>query len=361
MSAVMRAQQKSFSGLNMLQLVRQLVPNDALTDHRCLDEIGKHVRFCGHISYEHPKHEIAYIDAREYDNPEKYSDKATGKNKPPIKVYLNKHVMAGLLGPLPAPYMEMCYQQLRDGKGAMSAFFDVFNHRLNVLRYWMMARSTPDSSTSELRVSLPGRLINAVSGDQYGPLSPRNLLSLAGLLHDTQRSHSVVQLLLNRLLGLPVRLEAFRGGWLPLDEHQQIRLGQTNSVLGQSSVVGSHCWDQHKSLGIVIDMPDFDTLYSYLPPKHHSHQTMMAAARLNNQGYAWLSSVARWLTHYRYDLEITLRLPQTYNSVEMRSDSLSSPRLGYTSWIRESKQLTFNQTDQSWQIRFVISAQEQSS
>jgi len=310
MSAVSHSRQ-NFAGLNLMQLVRRLAPVSGRDDSELLNELGKHVRFRGHISYQHPRHEVAHVDARQQ----------------PVEVFLNDNVLASLLGPLPAPYLELCHQRMRDGDPAMAVFLDIFNHRLNALRYCMKARSSSELTFKEPQHALPGELLNAINGDplrQVGegegaPLDGRHLLGLAGLLHQNQRSHSVVQLLLRRLVGLPLELTAFEGGWLPLDEDQQNRLGFQNSRLGSDAVLGSHCWDQHKALGLNIEVPDYHSLRGLLP---------------GGERYRWFCRLVRWLTHYRFDVNVRLRLSaRAGDGIPLVSDPELAARLSYTSWL----------------------------
>jgi len=332
----MRSHQK-FTGLNLWQLVRRLSPTNHGEESNLLDEIGKHVRFRGHISYQHSGHEVAYVDMRQQ----------------PVEVFLNENILAGLSGPLPAPYMELCYQRQRDGDPAMAVFLDIFNHRLNALRYSMRARTNGDLSLRAPEQTLPGQLLNAINGDPSrqiaegddAALQARNLLGLAGLLHHHQRSHTVVQLILRKLIKLPLKLTSFEGGWLPLDEDQQIRLGQDNSRLGESAVLGRRCWDQHRALGLRIDVPDYQTLIAFLP---------------KGERHDWLCRLVRWITHYRFDINVSLRLPiQAGNGLLLASSPEQGLRLSYTSWLNNhpNGEIETGNGDQQYRVsRYTIAA-----
>lgn len=340
MSALASVEHKTYAGLSLLQLVRRLLPLPLRNGSQVMKHLGDHVRFRAHLGYEHPQHQVAGVDVR----------------TTPVQIYLNQYILAGLLGTLPAPYLELCYQRAREGDGAMAAFLDVFNHRINTLRYWMMMRANPDLGLAQDQLPLPGRLINAINGDQAGPLNPRQLLAIAGLLSHPRRSHSFVQSLLRRLIGLPLQLQPFRGGWLPLDKEQHIALGLQNSRLAQTTVIGTRCWDQHKSLRLLIQVETYEQLIAF-QPQGERHQ--------------WLCDLVRWITHYRYDIEVCLSLPKTHQALPLHAhpEAGKGLRLAYTSWLYQStpemaarKQWRLNtsmpaQADtEQWQLTFTIQA-----
>jgi type VI secretion system protein ImpH len=340
MSTLATVDHKTYTGLNVLQLVRRLLPLSLHNGTQVLDSLGDHVRFRAHIGYEHPKHQVAYIDA----------------STKPIQIYLNQSILAGVLGTLPAPYLELCYQRSREGDNAMAAFLDIFNHRINTLRFWTMMRTSPDLGLAEDQLPLPGRLINAINGDQTGPLNQRQLLAIAGLLNHPCRSHSFVQSLLQRLIGLPLQLQSFLGGWLPLDKEQHIALGQHNSHLAKTSIIGTRCWDQHKSLRLIIQVSTYEQLVAF-QPEGARHQ--------------WLCKLVRWITHYRYDIEVCLSLPKTQQALPLHSQPPAGKglRLAYTSWLyqrapenAECKQWRLNTKVpaqaiiEQWQLTFTIPA-----
>lgn len=327
MSAVVPAR----GPLDLYQLVRRHMPERLESGEQVLEDLGQHIRFRGYLGFEHPAGEIARVDS----------------SSRPVQVYLHRNTVAGLLGPLPEPYFQWCYERMRAGDSAMAAFFDIFNHRINALRYWIRARREPGLAPLPPEQSLAGKLISAFGGGtdrrrQAVPDSPidgRTLLGLAGLLIYGPRSLSLLARILRQLLNWRLSLEGFRGGWLALEPQQRTALGRRNSTLsadgGNTAQLGGRVWDQHLGLRIQVQMQDPAECADYLP---------------GGGRHSWLCQLLRLLTGFRYDLELCFRFASYPATEPLGSERL---RLAQGSWLPAPPG-----SKPEWDIRVLIPAQE---
>ncbi|WP_428243234.1 type VI secretion system baseplate subunit TssG [Gynuella sp.] len=329
MAAIVRS--SGTTPVDLYQLVRDCLPKTVSTTQQVLDTLGEHVRFRGYLGFEHPYHEVAKVDTRTQ----------------PVQVYLNRFAVSGLMGPLPEPYFQWCYERVRAGDFAMAAFFDMFTHRINALRYLSRARRQPGLSPLRPEHSVPGKLLSAYAGmiDQRrtvvedSPVTGRLLLGLAGLLIYAPRSLSLLQLILQRILNWRLQVDGFRGGWLNVDSAQQVALGRRNSTLSMRAAhttqLGSRVWDQHLGLRLRVWMEHPDACVDYLP---------------DGKRHEWLSQLLRMLTYCRHDIEVCFLFPHSWRSRRLGSDGI---RLAYSSWLQYEDRDTAPQ----WTIRLRIPAQ----
>lgn len=321
------------SPLDLYQLVRQHMPDQLKDTNQVLEQLGQHLQFRGYLGFEHPSGEIARIDA----------------SRKPVQVFLNRFTVAGLLSPLPEPYFQWCYDRMRSGDQAMASFFDLFNHRINSLRYVSRARREPGLAPLAPEHSVPGQLMSAFAGGpdtrqevfENSPITGRALLGLAGLLIYGPRSLSLIQLILQRLLNWTVKVEGFVGGWLGVDEDQRIALGLRNSTLSadtrMAAQLGSRVWDQHLGLRMVVTLDDPRECFPFLPgQKRHD----------------WLCQLMRMLTYFRYDIELKFQFPRSWRSLKLKKEPVM---LGYTSWLTTRP----SRTPPNWQLTLHIPAQKE--
>ena len=325
------AQRRGGTPLDLYQLVREHLPETVSNTQQILDALGQHVQFRGYLGFEHPHQEIARVDSRTQ----------------PVQVYLNRFAVAGLLGPLPEPYFQWCYERVRAGDFAMASFFDIFTHRINALRYLSRARRQPGLAPLAPENSVPGKLLSSYAGavDQRretvadSPVNGRILLGLAGLLVYAPRSISLLQIILQRILNWKLQIDGFRGGWLELDPDQRVALGKRNSTLSMQAAktvqLGSHAWDQHLGLRVRIWMNHPDDCFDYLP---------------GQSSHDWLCQLLRVLTYFRYDIELCFVFPHSSRSRPLTGAMV---RLAQSSWLQSDDR----DAPPEWMIKVHIPAQ----
>lgn len=125
------------------QLVRLLLPNGTSED-QILEQINAKIDFNASMAMDFPPGMIRVVTPGEPSGGDN-DDEQPGKTQ----ISCASHNIAGLSGPLPEPFVEMLRDDVLAGDGAMAAFIDLFNQRLQALRYLIKAR-TDNTLTSAL-------------------------------------------------------------------------------------------------------------------------------------------------------------------------------------------------------------------
>lgn len=170
----------------------------------------------------------------------------------------------GLLGPggpLPLHLTEYVRQRERvSGDSAPRRFLDLLHHRMLSFFYRAWASSRPAvhwDRPAEDRFSL---WVGALMGLGTPALKDRDHVPDRAKLHEAGRFASQcrnaegLEAILAEYLGVPVRLEPFRGRWLDIPEDGRWRLGESpdTGTLGVSSTVGSRVWDREQSFRLIL-------------------------------------------------------------------------------------------------------------
>lgn len=212
----------------------------------------------------------------------------------------------GLIGPkgvLPQHYTEMVMRQEREitrdpEKGALRAWFDLFNHRLIGLFYraWEKYRFFVSYERTARRPGRdPGRdpftaallcLIGLGTRglrERLGVTPPPGstpadgpsarvddlaLLHYAGILAQRTRNASGLQTLLEGYFGLPIEVRQFQGQWLSLEPSRQSRLGGgagAHNALGRDVVAGSRVWEIRSKIRLRLGPLSYANFRSFLP------------------------------------------------------------------------------------------------
>jgi type VI secretion system protein ImpH len=241
--------------------------------------------------------------------------------------------LAGPLGPLPPSYTEAALLARKRRSPSLAAFLDIFVQRLGELfvraaeKYRLPARVHRDAADGTQAggdaiaasiFALIGFALPALRGRLSFPDS--ELLPYAGLLGNRTRSAAGLAIMLNDLLGVPVRIEPFRGRWVAVSPGEQTRLdtvaGQY-SRLGVDAVAGARLFDVQGAFRIVVgplNYPDFISL----SPGSARLRRLIDAARL----YAGV--------HLSFDVQLVL----AKEAIPECQLAGTNPRLGWNSWVR---------------------------
>ncbi len=305
------------------QLLRILMPM-GLSEDELLANLHQSIRFRACQKTDFPPAEIRQLKPLKNIN-----QKGIGSNKSwEISCVINN--ISGLGGPIAEPFNEMLRQNSRDGEGEMSDFFDIFNQRIQILRY--LSRVTTDSSlsNSNAQSSRQGKFMLALSGNYYQQhrkiynQSESTLLGLAGGLANRRLGLPVVSKLLKKVMNLElIKMNSLQGKWLDIDKSDHIKLGQSNHRLSQQATLGTKVWDQHAVVELVIG--GFD---------HVRAQKLIPDGKEHQQ----LKQLLDWITDCRCDCRVTLVFAQQQNyQLELSKSSSAKVRLGYTSWLPEKR------------------------
>lgn len=181
------------------------------------------------------------------------SDVARIKPGMPNELEARFLTLAGPMGPLPPPYVEMIRQALRRGREpAVKDFLDIFHHRLLSILYRVrkkhriaLDRRPPDEGRlANVLFALMGLGTQGMRGRLAVP--DRALTRYVGLLNEQPRSLHGLERILSDYFGVTVRGRSFVGAWQSLEADDLTVIGRDgrNNALGQGVVLGSRIWDQ---------------------------------------------------------------------------------------------------------------------
>ena len=245
-AAVMQALTDTPYRFDFFQAVRWL-------ESRCADlpRVGEShrpqeeaVRFHQHVTLGFPP--SALHDYREQANEDRTS----------MDLWVNFFGLLGPGGPMPLPITEYVYDRSHnhDDK-TLTAFLDIFNHRMISLFYRAWARCQQAVSHDRREDDWYADYVGSFLGVGSPPFRNRDALAdelrlyYSGRLSCQTRNAEGLQAILEDFFGLPVVIEEFVGQWIDLSPQDRSRLGGTaaNSSLGVTSIVGTRFWEcQHK-------------------------------------------------------------------------------------------------------------------
>jgi type VI secretion system protein ImpH len=181
--------------------------------------------------------------------------------------------LTGSVSPLANAMSEEVLRDLQDHDGNLSAFYDIFHHRLISLffRSWKKYRFY-SGFRNDGKDAFTQRALAFVGVDPHGA-SPRFSLplafqlSLAPLLAHRTRSARTLEVALRRVLpeGINVRIESFVERIVDIPKEQRIRLGLANTTLGEDFVVGRRVHDRSGRFRIHVGPVTYDRYEELLP------------------------------------------------------------------------------------------------
>jgi type VI secretion system protein ImpH len=160
--------------------------------------------------------------------------------------------LTGSASPLPL-FMSEEIEQAQDAGQMRRGFLDIFHHRLVSfvfrigVKYDIAREFSQDCTDPWTRRILALAGLDEWAGRRTKYIPAWRLARLAPLLASRVRSARVIETALQDLcaeaLGeARVKMVQFAGGWVPLDPTQRTLLAKSNSILGQSSVLGVQCF-----------------------------------------------------------------------------------------------------------------------
>ncbi|BFM48697.1 type VI secretion system baseplate subunit TssG [Marinomonas sp. THO17] len=220
------------------------------------------------------------------------------QNKAKHQVECSYYNLTGLDGPLVEPFVDLLRQDLRYGKGALAAFIDLFNNRLQALRYLIHAQHHATLTSSLAQHTSMGQFMLAISGHEDSLQRQRHqqedatLLSLAGSLANCRMTLPMMRKLFAIVLGVSlIALRSLVGRWLTIQKNDHTLLGQRNQRLSAEATLGTRVWDQQAAVELVLG-PLSLVRIQRLVPGGTEHQA--------------LRDLVSWVCDKRSDCRITL-------------------------------------------------------
>ncbi|MCJ8273810.1 MAG: type VI secretion system baseplate subunit TssG [Psychrosphaera sp.] len=297
------------------QLVRLLLPTQVKEDE-LLDQINRRFDFKASEAQDFPSGEIRRVKPV---NPAKpFGDKN--------QITCNHYNIAGLGGPLPEPFVEMLRDDQVYGEGAMAAFVNIFNNRIQALRYLIKAATDNNLTSSRAAESKTGQFLLSLSGHlgaeqrALHQQSSDTLIGLAGELANTRMTLPTITRLLRITLDLAlIKMNCLLGRWLTVESSDHTLLGNANHRLGTQAVLGKKFWDQQAAFELVLGPMPASRLQQLVPGGNDHNK---------------LRHLVEWISDKRCDCKITLVCQQNSATVATLSKQKNQTNtLGYGAWL----------------------------
>jgi type VI secretion system protein ImpH len=321
-----------FGRFNVHQLVRLLLRqqkepmSDVARRNRSAGRVpvGQRLRFKADISAAFPGREIASVREQQ--------PKAGAPAQ--VEVVTPNFCIAGAIGPLPEPFTEWLRELRQERSPVMGDFLNIFNQRLNVLRYEFKARQTIALNNAAPGKTAHARYLAALMGmhqhelgDQV-PLPRRALLGVAGLLANPRRSAFTVGRVAGAFLGAAVHVKELAGAWQVLEPDNLTLLGRGGQPLGSLSVLGRRVWDQQARIRLVVAPLSWTDFCGLLP--------LAEGERKPAPGHAALAALLRFTLDRQCDCEVLLTAadpPPPELTAAPAAERETGLRLGQTAWL----------------------------
>ena len=272
-------------------------------------------RFRSRIALDFPASEIHEIlDA---------VDSRSGNTR--LEMIVNFMGMVGVSGVLPQPYTDLVLDRIRHRDSALWSFLDIFTHRSVSMFYRAWRKYRFPVGYERGNDVFTGYLYDLVGLGTKGlrgrmSLADESLLPYAGLIAQRPHSCNAIENILSDYFATNARVRQFFGQWLALDSADYTRLGNQNSVLGESSIAGTRIWEQQSKFRVRLGPLDFKQFQEFLP---------------NGSAYEPLRSIIRFMVGLEFDFDVQLLLKaEQVPSTILTTRALRKPLLGWTSFLK---------------------------
>lgn len=253
----------------------------------------------------------------------------------------------GLIGPsgvLPYWYNELAVERLRQKDFALTAFLDIFHHRLISLFYlsWKKYRFA-ENYLAGAEDKLSNHLLGLIGLGTPGlagriGVDQESLIFYSGLLSRPVPSAAALEGTVEYFSGTRVEVEQFIDRTLSIPLEDQTQLGVANGQLGVDALCGSSAWESQTQFCI------------HLGPMGYGHfLRLLPTGDLLRP----IFSLVRYMVGIEYEFEVRLFLTrEEVPPCVLGLESPASPRLGWSTWLktpgvhhREDPSVTFQEPD----------------
>jgi len=235
----------------------------------------------------------------------------------------------GLIGPsgvLPYWHNELAMERNRKKDFSLTAFYDIFHHRLITLFYlaWKKYRF-PANYLPGARDRLSGHLLSLIGLGADVPtkrigLSRESLIFCSGLLSRPVPSAAAVEAAVEYFSGANVEIEQFIEQMLPLDPEDQTQLGVTNGKIGIDAICGNWARESQTKFRINLGPMSYDDFIRFMP----------TCDRLSS-----IFSLVKYMVGIEYEFEIRLFLKrEEVPPCALGMETPACPQLGWSTWIK---------------------------
>lgn len=298
-----------FGRFNVFQLLRLLSRKRDGDYGMAAWELGQRFRFRADLSTGFHGREISSLRPLDDTPPQGAERRARLHQRAPadqrIEVLTPNYCVAGVLGPLPAPFADWSRERARNREYAMRDFFDMYNQRLNVVRFELKFKQTPGLNNQPPEQTPMARHLASLMGlgqpltAAQLPLPRRTWLALAGLLSNCRRSAPALAAVMSRYVGAAVGVTQLQGAWAQIEPEDRIGLARRNHSLGRLSVLGGRVWDQQARLRLDLAPLPYARFCGFLPG---------AGGASAGSHYADFVTLLSMMTDRQCDVEVRLQV-----------------------------------------------------
>ncbi len=228
----------------------------------------------------------------------------------------------GPQGPLPLHLTEYARERQRNAKDpTLTAFADVFHHRLLTLFYRAWAEAQPTVQYDRPESDRFRTYVGALIGIATPRLQDRDALPdqfkrfFAGRLVPQARNAEGLRGLLEHYFGVPVQVLEFVVGWMTLPEDAHLRMGGAMASMGRNATLGAQVRGAQQRFRLRLGPLGLDQYQRFLPDGDH------------------FVELAAWVAEYlgeELDWDVNLVLKKE----EVPASHLQGGgRLGFNTWL----------------------------
>jgi len=177
-------------------------------------------------------------------------------------------------GPMPLHLTEYVHgREHHHGDRTLSAFADVFHHRMILLLYRAWAQARPalwlDRDADARFDTFVGALIGMAASPWWGrdAVSDAGKRRNAGLLAGGVKHADGLRDILSDYLDVPISIESHVGHWMAIEPRDRTRLGDGGppNQLGNGAVLGGAAWDRQFKFRVRVGPLDWEQYLRFLP------------------------------------------------------------------------------------------------
>jgi type VI secretion system protein ImpH len=250
----------------------------------------------------------------------------------PVRMTVAFLGLTGTQGVLPFFYTEYMIARKAAKDDALSAFFDLFNHRFLSFFYraWEKHRPPvlyeqaaggpqPDRFTQNL-FDLIGMGTHGLRGRM--DLNDESLLRYAGLIAQRPDSASALRGILRDYFSVPVEIDQCLGSWYDLEDSDRCYLSAEleRNQLGVGAFIGDQVWDQQARFRVRVGPIGLERFIDLLPGGRTMVRFVEITRYLVGQALA-------------FDAQIFLRAAEV-PYCRLSDEGFDAPRLGWMAWLK---------------------------
>jgi len=236
--------------------------------------------------------------------------------------------LIGSSGVLPHWYNELAIERVRKKDLSLTAFFDIFHHRLISLFYlaWKRYRFAENyllgagDQLSCYLLSLVGLGTPGLTASIGVP--EESLAYYSGLLSRQVPCAFAIASTVEFYAGTTVAVEQFVDRKLFLSPEDFTRVGKANAKLGLSAVCGSYVWENQTKFRVKLGPVGYDNFTRFLPTGDMLRPIFAVIRQMVG-------------IEFEFDVQVVLKREEVPPCI-LGAETEVSPRLGWSTWVKSA-------------------------